>query len=91
MTANTGDTRHSGLIPGPRRSPGVGNVNPLQYSCLGNIMNRGAWQVQSMGSQRVRHDLVTEQQPLSLRVRTGAGNAGEARVGEEGEAQRVKC
>ena len=32
-----------GLIPGLRRSPGVGNGNPLQYSCLKNSMDRGAW------------------------------------------------
>ena len=37
---NAGDT---GLIPGSGRSPGGGNGNPLQYSCLGNPMNRGAW------------------------------------------------
>ena len=34
---------NSGLIPGSGRSPGKGNGNPLQYSCLGNPMNRGAW------------------------------------------------
>ena len=39
-TCNAGDP---GLIPGLRRSPGEGNDNPLQYSCLGNPMNRGAW------------------------------------------------
>ena len=33
------------LIPGSGRSPGGGNGNPLQYSCLGNPMDRGAWQV----------------------------------------------
>ena len=38
--ANAGDT---GLIPGYRRSPEVGNGNPLQLSCLGNPMDRGAW------------------------------------------------
>ena len=32
-----------GLIPGPGRSPGAGNDNPLQYSCLENPMDRGAW------------------------------------------------
>ena len=37
---NVGDL---GLIPGPGRSPGVGNGNPLQYSCLGNPMDGGAW------------------------------------------------
>ena len=33
-----------GLIPGPGRSPGERNVYPLQYSCQGNLMDRGAWQ-----------------------------------------------
>ena len=37
---NTGDV---GLISGSGRSPGGGNGNPLQYSCLGNLKNRGAW------------------------------------------------
>ena len=39
----TGDTRDVGSIPGSGRSPGGGNDNPLQYSCLGNPMDRGAW------------------------------------------------
>ena len=38
---NAGDT---GSVPGPGRSPGEGNGNPLQYSCLENPMDRGAWQ-----------------------------------------------
>ena len=38
--ANAGDT---GSIPGSGRSLGKGNGNPLQYSCLGNLMDRGAW------------------------------------------------
>ena len=42
--ANAGDTRDAGSIPGLGRSPGGGNGNPLQYSCLGNPMDRGAWQ-----------------------------------------------
>ena len=42
--ANEGDTRDAGLIPGSERSPGGGNGNPLQYSCLENAMDRGAWQ-----------------------------------------------
>ena len=54
--ANAGDTRNAGTIPESGRFPGVGNSNPLQYSCLGNTMDRGAWQVQSMGLQRVRHN-----------------------------------
>ena len=40
LSANAGDT---GLIPGSGRSPGEGNGNPLQYSCLGNPKDRGAW------------------------------------------------
>ena len=38
------DAGEAGSIPGPGRSPGVGNDNPLQYSCLENPMDRGAWQ-----------------------------------------------
>ena len=41
--ANAGVAREVGLIPGPGRHPGRGNGNPLQYSCLGNPMDRGAW------------------------------------------------
>ena len=42
--ANSEYARDAGLIPGLGRSPGVGNDNPFQYSCLGNPMDRGAWQ-----------------------------------------------
>ena len=42
---------HLGFIPGLGRSPGEGNGNPLQYSCLGNPMDRGAWRLKFMGSQ----------------------------------------
>ena len=41
--ANSEDTRDAGSIPGSGRSPGEGNGNPLQYSCLENPMDRGAW------------------------------------------------
>ena len=41
---DSGDTRDTGLIPGSGRSPGVGDGNPLQYSCQENPMGRGAWQ-----------------------------------------------
>ena len=50
---NAGDP---GLVPGLGRAPGEGNSNPLQYSCLENPMDRGAWQANSpWGSQRVGH------------------------------------
>ena len=42
-TTNAGDLRDLGLIPGWGRSPGVENGKPLQYSCLENPMDRGAW------------------------------------------------
>ena len=48
-----------GSIPGSRRSPGEGNGYPLQFSCLENSRDRGAVRLQSMGSQRVGHDWVT--------------------------------
>ena len=43
--ANTGDIGDTSLTPGLGRSPGGGNGNPLQYSCLENSMDKGAWQV----------------------------------------------
>ena len=41
--ANAGDVRDAGSIPGSGRSPGGGQGNPLQYSCLDNPMDRGPW------------------------------------------------
>ena len=52
---NAGDL---GSIPGSGRSPEEGNGNPLQYSCLENPIDRGAWQVTVRGIARVGHDLV---------------------------------
>ena len=43
LPVSAGDVRDLGLIPGSGRSPGGGNGDPLQYSCLGNPMDRGAW------------------------------------------------
>ena len=48
---NEGDL---GLIPGSERSPGKGNGNPLQYSCLGNPIDRGAWQATVHGVAKSR-------------------------------------
>ena len=49
LHANAGDVRDAGLIPGLGRSPGEGNGNPLQYSCLENPMDRGAWRATAHG------------------------------------------
>ena len=53
---NVGDP---GLITGSRRLPGGAYDNPLQYSCLENPMDRGAWRSTFHGSQRVRHNWAT--------------------------------
>ena len=53
---NAGDL---GSIPGLGRSPGERNDYPLQYSCLRNPMDRGAWWATVHGSQTVRHDSTT--------------------------------
>ena len=55
--ANSGDARDVGSIPGSGRSPGDGNGNPLQYSCLGNPTDRGA---QWAAVHRVAESDVTE-------------------------------
>ena len=60
---NAGDTA---LIPGLGRSPTGGNGIPLQYSCMGNPMERGAWQVGVHGVTRVGLDLVTKQPVMIL-------------------------
>ena len=56
LPASSGAVRDAGLIPGLERSPGKGHGNSLQYSCLGNVMDRGAGGLWSVGSQKVGHD-----------------------------------
>ena len=60
LPASAEDT---GSIPGSGTSPGEGNGNPLQYSCLGNLIDRGAWQAIGHGVTRVGHDLATKPPP----------------------------
>ena len=52
----------TGLVTGSGRSLGEGNGSPLQYSCLGNPMDRGAWWAAVRGVAEVRYDLETKQQ-----------------------------
>ena len=59
-TCNAGDL---GSIPGLGRSPGVGHGNPLQYSCLENHMDRGAWQATVHGVTKSQTRLSDEAQP----------------------------
>ena len=63
LLANAGGIRDMGSIPGSGRSPGEGIGNPLQYSCLKNSRDRGAWQAAVHGV--IKSD-TTEQLTLSL-------------------------
>ena len=61
------NARDMSLIPGLGRSPGDGMAgNLLQFSCLENSTDRGACRLQSMGPQRVGHDLATKEQQMSI-------------------------
>ena len=62
IPANSGDVS---LIPGSGGSPGKGNGNTLQYSCLGNSMDRGAWR-SPCSCKRVGYNLVSKQQQYSI-------------------------
>ena len=77
---NVGDL---GSIPELGRSPGEGNGNPLQYSCLENPMDRGAWQARVHGVERAGHDLATKPPP---RVVNGVSDGKEfaCNVGDPG-------
>ena len=57
LPANAGDAGDKGLIPGSGRSQEVGNGNPLQYSCLGNLMDRGTWRATVHGVAKSRRQL----------------------------------
>ena len=75
LPASAADLRDMGSIPGWGRSPGEGNGNPLQYSCLGNPMDIGAWQTTVLG--------ITKNQ-TGLSAHTHFGRSGN--LGAEGTA-----
>ena len=64
--ANAGDVRDANSIPGLGRSPGEGNDNPLQYFCLGNPLDRGAWRDTVHGVTKSQ----TQQKWLSMHTRS---------------------
>ena len=68
--ANAGDVRDLGSIPGSGRSPGGGHGNPLQYSCLENPMDRGAWQA----TVHKVHGVGTSLKKLSKRTRNSTSH-----------------
>ena len=59
-TCNAEDTGDASPIPGIERSPGGGNGNPLQYSCLKNLMDRGIWQATVQMGHRELDNLATK-------------------------------
>ena len=65
--ANAGD---AGSIPGFGRSPGEGNGNQLQYSCLEYFMDRGTWQASPWGSKKVSRNLGTKHKNNNANGRT---------------------
>ena len=70
LPAKAGEITDVGSIPGLGRSPGGGNGNPLQYSCLENPMDRGAWQVTVHGVAKSQTRLSTD-----TYSHTGKGNS----------------
>ena len=56
LPVSAGNARDKDSIPGLGGSPGVGNDNLLQYSCLENSMDRGAWWATVHGPQRIGHN-----------------------------------
>ena len=60
FACSAGDKGDVGSIPGLGRSPKEGNGNPLQYSCLENPMDRGAWWAMAHGVASIGHNLATK-------------------------------
>ena len=79
LPANAGDPGDSGLIPELERSPGEGNDNPLQYSCLENPMDTGAWRATVCGvaksETRLSNQHILLLQSMESR-RSGFGSCG---------------
>ena len=71
--ANAGDARDVGSIPGLGRSPGIGNGNPLQYSCLQNLMERGAWRATVHGVAKSQLQLSTDRERQDRPLHGGGG------------------
>ena len=66
LPSNAGDTRDAGSTPGLGRSPEVGNGNSLQYSCLENPMDRGAWRATVRGVSKSQTQLSTHTLGVNL-------------------------
>ena len=100
LPANAGVARDSSLIAGLQRCPGVGNGNPLRYSCLENFMDRGAWRVTVHGVVRSwtwlrthtrTHPALAEDRELENPACLPAAPGSPAPTGEEVSPGSVKC
>ena len=72
--ANAGDTKDMGSIPGLGRSSGGGNEYPLQYPCLENFMDRGAWWATFHGVSKSQTQLSTRHNVINVYSCIGEGN-----------------
>ena len=68
LPASAADTRDAGLIPESGRSPGVGNGNPLSILAWKIPWTEEPGRLQSIGSQRVGHDLVTKPKNIHMHI-----------------------
>ena len=88
LPANAEDSRDMGSIPVFGRSPGEGNVNPLQYSFLENPMDRGAWWAAVLeGWERVRHAHVH----MCARAHTHTHTHTHTSFPSTGDSESVSC
>ena len=83
LPANAGDTRDVGFIPGSGRSPGVGNGNPLQCSCLENFMDRGVWQATVHGVAKCWTQLSTHRYAALIDNWTGSANSAKEKASKQ--------
>ena len=89
--ANAGDAGDTGSIPGSGRSPGKGNSNPLQYSCLENSTDRGTRRAVVHGVTTIRHDLATKPLPYSSGRYKPMGGTPEGRGGNVTIVEYLRC
>ena len=81
----------SGSIPGLGRSPAEGNGSPLQYSCLENAMDKGAWRDSPWGRKRVGHNLAAKQMKQCCIKKHGLSLVGNRVTEELGECHGHLC
>ena len=80
LPANAGDSRRAGLHPGSGKSPGEENGNPLQYSCLDNPMDRGAWLATLHGGHKESARTESTSHPCTQTTREAQVNTMEVKI-----------